>query len=257
MAPAERPAFDDERTHLPIVDERPQTYGDCLREGWGDHDDTGPCPWVSCAHHLVWGRAHPAQRTATPGSPAFVEAIERIALDEMQHTCALRVAEEPISLAAIAEIFDLTRERVRQIEAECLTRLSRPVHAEALGRRDDDGHEVSRPELRFDFIRDHNALDRAIFNACRASNDNAMPAHRAARSLAGEERAARIAELRARPALRTKHLRNVEHSDRHVTALLTDTTEAARPTDTIDTAGDQHDLALRSLRGPLSLEEIV
>lgn len=199
--------LDSGRVHLSVLDpERPSTYGDCLREGWGDHEATGPCPWVSCAHHLAWGRAKVAKHSPVPGSPELVEAVAELDLDEMPHTCALRVADEGATLADIGAIFGTSRERIRQVESECLDRLSHKSRAQLLATLKDEGHAIERPDLQAD--RDDNEpratrdelIARAVLDATMAANDNAPRASRrpAVRVLVGEERERRITELHAR-----------------------------------------------------------
>lgn len=200
--------LDDGRVRLSVIDAtRPETYGDCLREGWGDHDATGPCPWVSCAHHLAWGRAKVARHSPVPGSPELVEAVAELDLDQMPHTCALRVADAGATLADIGEIFGTSRERIRQVESECLSRLTHKSRSHVIAALRDEGHAIERPDLHAEQddgptepLPSREALIERALREATASNDNAPPAARRprARVLTGDERAQRIAELRAR-----------------------------------------------------------
>jgi len=90
-------------------EQRPETRGECV-------DDEGPCPWVSCKHHLYLDvnehngnikLNHPDKEPS-----------------EIGETCALRVADRGgVTLEEIGAIMNLTRERVRQIESRALARL--------------------------------------------------------------------------------------------------------------------------------------
>jgi hypothetical protein len=93
-----------------VLAPRPRTWGDCLREGWGDGQ---PCPWVSCAHHLLvevahsekrgqglrlmvvqdgWTRPKVSRPATQHGVDAFADrAVE--ALARRRDSCELRVAE--------------------------------------------------------------------------------------------------------------------------------------------------------------------
>lgn len=96
---------------LPIVREpehwRPATRAECV-------DLPRPCPYVGCRYHLaieVTARGD----IAHIGDPA-----------EMAETCALDIADRGgITLEKVGEIYDVTRERVRQIEAHALWKLER------------------------------------------------------------------------------------------------------------------------------------
>lgn len=204
---------------LPIIDERPKTYGDCLREGWGDHDATGPCPWVGCAHHLVWavvGRTADDRRNivAEPGDERLLGPLEEIDLDALPHTCVLRAAEEERTLIEVAEVLRVTRERIRQIERDALSGLDSYNTRPLLRALRDEGHEVSRPDLspdngwglsRDEVMRATLRVDPAAvanFNASRTRTSAPAPQVRPlgppVRVLQGAEREQRIRELKAR-----------------------------------------------------------
>ena len=161
---------------------RPRSWGECLREGWGDHDATGPCPWVSCRHHLAWAFA--IYGSAGPGSEAAVAEVEKVDLDAMPETCALRVAtfglqravganeadegrsseqedgedtapvrglsinhSHHLTLNEVGVVLGVTRERVRQIESKALAQLLQPSRR---GQLPEIEREISRPDLRED-----------------------------------------------------------------------------------------------------------
>jgi hypothetical protein len=213
-------------TSLPVLHDelRPRTWGDCLRDGWGDAGT--PCPWVSCAHHLAWTRAirgdvgpgrpcEPGDERATAKLEAALSDGDSWLLDEMPATCALRVAQEPLSLDEIGAHFGFTRERARQIERIALRALdsysNRPLLSDLL-----DGREVSRPDLAPQTSHFLTSADLRPALA-RLDPDHARLAEEASRRqggtlrvevrpriappvrvLAGAERARRIAELKAR-----------------------------------------------------------
>jgi hypothetical protein len=219
-------------THLPILNEEPEaprTFGDCLREGWGDHDVTGPCPWVRCSQHLAWARAMGGSGRACVDSPEDPRAIEKLdavvehELEEMPATCALRVASDPTTLEEIAQMLGLTRERIRQVEQDTFRRIQHSSRAHVLHPHRDEGREVSRPDLietstKIGLSRgtpDSAAFSRAMARVIPgAARDRADAQRRAGiepdviparvytgppvRVLKGAEKRRRIAELKAR-----------------------------------------------------------
>ncbi|MEZ4395058.1 MAG: sigma factor-like helix-turn-helix DNA-binding protein [Polyangiales bacterium] len=96
--------------HLPVLTDervRPVTRGDCV-------DGERPCPWVSCVHHAIHGRV-------LVDDDAVIQTIEA-----MSSSCTLDVADEGgATLEEVGELFDVTRERIRQIEAKALAKLPR------------------------------------------------------------------------------------------------------------------------------------
>lgn len=168
---------------------RPRSWGECLREGWGDHDATGPCPWVSCGHHLAWAFA--IYGSAGPGSEAAVAEVEKVDLEAMPETCALRVAtfglqravganeadagrpseqedgedgegtaipvrglsinhSHHLTLNEVGVVLGVTRERVRQIESKALGQLLQPSRR---GQLPEIEREISRPDLHGDNVK--------------------------------------------------------------------------------------------------------
>ena len=208
------------RVALPIL--RPRTWGDCQAQGLGTHEQ--PCPWISCAHHLAWGRAGPSaveamgdrESRARGDSLARLEqAVEH--LEELPETCALRVAEQgEHTHEEIGKVFAVVKERARQIEDHALVRLTR----RAAQLRDEIEREASRPDLHETEsgkdgisafavqLRERLAARDPMYArsvneaSARQSGSLALPTDAPARSAAppcrvleGEERARRIAEL--------------------------------------------------------------
>jgi hypothetical protein len=92
-----------------LLSERPKTRADCVGR-------TRPCPWVSCRWHLL---------VDVSASGNVRVNFPDLDLDEMPETCTLDVADRGgDTLEGVGEIMNLTRERVRQLEAELLTRFS-------------------------------------------------------------------------------------------------------------------------------------
>jgi hypothetical protein len=87
-----------------------------------------PCPWVGCRYHLYLD----TYTTGDPENPTPGLIIHRPDLEplELPETCLLDLASRgPYTLAQIGEIFDLSRERIRQIEAGALRKLARRTDA--------------------------------------------------------------------------------------------------------------------------------
>lgn len=75
-----------------------------------------PCPYVGCRWNLY------LDLTKTGGIKINFPDLEP---DEMRHSCALDVAEDgELGLASIADIMNLSRERVRQIEVEAMVHMA-------------------------------------------------------------------------------------------------------------------------------------
>jgi hypothetical protein len=82
---------------------RPKTRGDCV-------DGPRPCLWVSCRYHLALD-VHP------------VTGEIRGNIGDNKHTCALDVADDgPKSLAEVAKVLGISRERVLAIEQHGLAK---------------------------------------------------------------------------------------------------------------------------------------
>jgi hypothetical protein len=96
---------------------RPRVRSECK-------DGPRPCPWVGCRYHLYLD----TYTTGDPENPTPGLIIHHPELDplELPETCLLDLAEHgPFTLAQIGELFDLSRERIRQIESSALRKLSR------------------------------------------------------------------------------------------------------------------------------------
>jgi hypothetical protein len=90
---------------------RPQTRGECA-------DMERPCPFVSCKYHLYID-VHPVRGSIKINFPD-------LEVWEMTDTCALDIADRGgITLEEVGEIMNLTRERVRQVETQGLSKLER------------------------------------------------------------------------------------------------------------------------------------
>ena len=91
-----------------MFDDRPQTYGDCQEEG--------PCPWVSCRHHLYLevNRENGAIKLNFPNVPVW----------EMEDTCSLAVAARgKHSCGTVGLFINVTEERVVQIRKRTLPKM--------------------------------------------------------------------------------------------------------------------------------------
>ena len=82
----------------------------------------GPCPYAICRFNLT-----AETRDSRGAKPAHASA------PILREACALEAAEQGgMTLEEIATRFALTRERVRQIEAQALSRLRHPSHRRKL-----------------------------------------------------------------------------------------------------------------------------
>lgn len=85
---------------------RPKTRADCV-------DGPRPCPWVACKHHLYLD--------VNPNTGSITINFPDLEPWELQHTCALDVAEaDDLTLEAVGDVLNITRERVRQIEVRAV-----------------------------------------------------------------------------------------------------------------------------------------
>lgn len=90
---------------------RPQSRGECA-------EMERPCPFVSCKYHLYID-VHPVRGSIKINFPD-------LEVWEMTDTCALDIADRGgITLEEVGEIMNLTRERVRQVETQGLSKLER------------------------------------------------------------------------------------------------------------------------------------
>lgn len=110
---------------------RPRTWGECLLA------EAGPCPWVSCKHHLYLD-------VGVDGS-LKINFPDREPW-ELEETCALEVAEEGgVTLDVIGALMNITRERVRQIEVRLLRQLKAPATEHGLRPEEEAGRLRQRP----------------------------------------------------------------------------------------------------------------
>ena len=84
-----------------------------------------PCPYVSCKYHLYLD-IHPVRGSIKVNFPD-------LEVWEMTETCALDIADRGgITLEEVGEIMNLTRERVRQVETQGLSKLQSHRHVDRL-----------------------------------------------------------------------------------------------------------------------------
>lgn len=101
--------MDDDDLESSLRAQRPITRGDCK-------DGDRPCPWASCRYHLAINMSH--------GGSEVVMSFPDLEIWEIPETCALDVADRgDHRLEEIAKITNVTRERIRQIEARSLITL--------------------------------------------------------------------------------------------------------------------------------------
>ena len=101
-----------------VTIERPKTRGECVG---GER----PCPWVGCRHHLFLD--------VTNGGTSITYPFPDSEPDELAHSCSLDVADDGgITLDDVGTILNVTRERIRQIEAKALRKLRHPSRSEHL-----------------------------------------------------------------------------------------------------------------------------
>lgn len=97
---------------LPAPVEHPATRGDC-------QGGPRPCPLVGCRHHIAI--------EVQPNGSIVVGYPDR-PVEEMTASCSLDVADQgPVTLEQVGALLNLTRERIRQIEAEALLKLAAAV----------------------------------------------------------------------------------------------------------------------------------
>ena len=111
----------DEKLYPPLekIPQRPMVREAC------EHGPR-PCPWVGCRYHLYLD----VYTTGDPENPTPGLIIHHPELEpgELPETCQLDLAQRgPFTLAEIGAVFDLSRERIRQIESNALRKLSK-VH---------------------------------------------------------------------------------------------------------------------------------
>jgi hypothetical protein len=110
--------------------QRPQTRAEC-------ENGIRPCPFVSCKYHLAFD---------IKPCGSLLDIWPAVEVWELKHTCALDEAKQEHTLEQIADLLNLTRERVRQIERRALAKLGVVVGPEDVDLPDhDQGAEVDTP----------------------------------------------------------------------------------------------------------------
>lgn len=120
-----------EEEHATIA--RPRTRAEC-------EDGARPCPFVSCAHHLYLD--------VSPKTGSIKVNFPDMEPDEIPESCVLDVAQREPTLEEIGAIMNLTRERVRQLEATGLAKVRAAFELRAM--RDlvaDDDASTTRRHL--------------------------------------------------------------------------------------------------------------
>jgi hypothetical protein len=94
--------------------ERPTTRGDCEK---GGINEARPCPWVSC-------RAHLHLDSTEIGNVKINKPDEEVWEMSPDASCSLDVAAHGgVSLEVVGAVFNVSRERARQLEERALRRL--------------------------------------------------------------------------------------------------------------------------------------
>jgi hypothetical protein len=102
---------------------RPLTRVEC-------QDGPRPCPHVSCRHHLYLD-VNPATGTIKLNFPD-------LEVWELGASCALDIADAGgTAIDGVSRLMNVTRERIRQIEAQALTKLAKLSDASVLRDFDD------------------------------------------------------------------------------------------------------------------------
>ena len=99
----------DARMIARLREQRPKTRGDCA-------DGARPCPWISCRHNLYID--------VDPRTGALRLVFPDLEVHELVESCALDVAAwGGTTLDKVGNIMNLSRERIRQLEAPALQKL--------------------------------------------------------------------------------------------------------------------------------------
>jgi len=92
------------------IDDRPRTRHDCI-------EGPRPCPHVSCRHHLYLD--------VNPQTGTIKLNFPDLEVWELANSCALDIADQGgTAIETVGEFLNVTRERIRQIETQALSRLS-------------------------------------------------------------------------------------------------------------------------------------
>lgn len=99
--------------------DRPQTRAECA-------EGPRPCPHVSCRHHLYLD--------VNPSTGTIKLNFPDLEVWELAISCALDVADMGgTAIELVSELMNVTRERIRQIEMQALSRLASVADTNALG----------------------------------------------------------------------------------------------------------------------------
>lgn len=91
--------------------DRPRTRGEC-------HEGPRPCPFVSCMYHLYLD--------VNPKTGAMKLNFPYLEVWELPESCALDLADRGgMTLEQVANLFQLRRERIRQIQDQALAKTRR------------------------------------------------------------------------------------------------------------------------------------
>ncbi len=139
---------------------RPRTRGDC-DPLHGKRPASG-CPFISCRHHMFsvdvgfrGGLTIGTHDVPADPSEADLEAAADALAEQIQRwgSCSLDIADRgAVTLEEVGERLNVTRERIRQIEAKAFRRVKRALPGARLGVARSDLHEPTRygpePKLR-------------------------------------------------------------------------------------------------------------
>lgn len=92
--------------------QRPKTRADCI-------NGPRPCPWVGCRYHLFL-----EIRQGGQGNGKLYFRWPGKELNECEHTCALDLAEEPLTSYEIAQILGVSHQAILYAERQALQRLA-------------------------------------------------------------------------------------------------------------------------------------
>lgn len=97
-----------ERPSAPPNEGRPMTRGDCFG---GER----PCPYVSCRYHTYLD--------VTPNGSLVINRPD-VDVTELKASCSLDIADDgPKTLEQVGAVFNVTRERMRQVETAALRKV--------------------------------------------------------------------------------------------------------------------------------------
>lgn len=104
--------YRDESLDIVHLPDRPKTRADCV-------NGPRPCPWVGCRYHLYLD--------VNPSTGSIRFNFPRENPEDLEHSCVLDLAESCIELKHIAELFNISKQRVHQIENKALDKFKKLV----------------------------------------------------------------------------------------------------------------------------------